>query len=178
MTILELLLSLSFLGVVAAMAAPNLSAFYQRQQIAAGQDNINQALSLARTTALSEVTPVQVCWNSTTSAKTVSGYSLAAGELGVFIDDLDGTFSSDEVLRQFDYVGGLFIDDNETDDCLRFDDQGRLETASIDNSTLIFGVCRKAGDTKDSQSIVLSQVGRAITRDNVSSGGTTTIDCS
>lgn len=164
-TILELMISLVTLGVLTAVAVPNLSGFYNRQKISSQAESIGTALSLARSTALSEATATKVCWNPGSSAKTVDGFVIAAGNLAVLL----GT--SGEAVANIPYSDRVFVDDDETDDCMEFDTQGRLDISSVSGTTLVFAVCRESGDTAASRSITVSQTGRALIQNNA------TMDC-
>lgn len=176
-TILELMISIGTLGVITAIAAPSLAEFYDRQKIASQAESIGSALSLARSTALSEALTTQVCWNKGSNVKTVAGYAIASGNMAVLVaNPVPG--GDAKAVADIAYSDSLFVDDDEADGCATFTTQGRLDTDTVGDLSLIFGVCRKSGDTEGSRSIIVTQTGRASVAKNVSAGGTATIDCS
>lgn len=175
-TILELMISLVTLGVITSLAAPNLADFYNRQKISGQAESISSALSLARSAALSEATVTKVCWNPGTTAILVDGYSVVAGNLAVLADpDGDGTATA---ISDIPYSDSLFVADDEGDNCAEFTTDGRLDTDTVSDNTLVFGICKKAGDTDRSRAVVVAQTGRASVTENVNGAGVATINCS
>ncbi len=170
-TVLEAMITVALISITASVAAPSLGEFYERQKLNVGAETINSALSLARSTALSDLSEVKTCWNKATALKTVDGVGILPGRMAVFKVD------PSVVVNDFAFSDSLFIDDNDGDDCVSFDTQGRLVLASISGGTLLFGICKEAGELVDSKVVTVKQTGRALTRPNVLSNGTSQINC-
>jgi type IV fimbrial biogenesis protein FimT len=177
-TIMELMLSMGVLAALIAIAAPNLSEFLQRQRVNSQAEAISSALSVARSQALSQLSDVTVCWNPSSSAVTRKGHSIAAGNIAVLMGDTSTNIAgSQDVIADFAYGEDLFIADDEADNCVVFNDQGRLDLGQVSGNTLVMGVCIRSGENADSRSIVVGNTGRAVTNKNIVSG-TPTINCS
>lgn len=177
-SIIELVIAVTLLAILIAVAAPSFSGFVQRQRVLSQTELISSALNTARSEALSQLQTVRVCWNPETAGAnaTPNGLSIAPGNLAVIRlnDPLDLT--DVELVQNIEYDPiNLFIDDND-DDCINFTPQGRLDlsTVSGSNTNFLFGVCLSDGDDSDSRSISVSSTGRALTQENE---GGTQIDC-
>lgn len=169
-TLIELMLAIGFLSILMLIAMPNLSQFVQRQKLSTHSEMINSTFSVARAEALNRLQDVRVCWNpkSESADMTVNGYAVRPGMMVVLVPI---TAATSDVIRDIEYdAEDVFVDDNQVDNCVTYDPQGRLERA------LVFGVCRHSGETEDSRSVSISPTGRPVSRDNVN-GGTATIDC-
>lgn len=173
-TLIELMLAIGLLSILMLIAMPNLSQFVQRQKLSTHSEMINSAFSVARAEALNRLQDVRVCWNprSESADATVNGYAIRPGMMVVLVPI---TAATSEVIRDVEYdADDVFVDDDEADNCVTYDSQGRLD--SFDGQSLVFGVCRWSGETQDSRSVSISPTGRPVSRDNVN-GGVATIDC-
>jgi type IV fimbrial biogenesis protein FimT len=165
-TLIELFLALLIVGVIATTAVPSFSGFVERQRLAAQAEAVSSTLSTARTEALTRLAVMEVCWNQTNAAITRNSFSIRPGQL-VIMTNVDPA----EVIRDIAFSdNGLFIDDNDSDDCVSFLPSGRFDSNSTDSGSLIFGICKESGETIDSKAVVMNATGRASTVDNYSTG--------
>lgn len=174
-TVVELMVGVAIVAILAAVAAPNLSQFITNQEIKAQSDEIGRTFAVARAESLSRLQDISVCWNPSDANVTQSGVVIAPNHMAVL--DPDGV--SAEIIRYVEYTGdGLFVVEDEADNCAIIDTQGRLDLSSVTGNTLVFGVCEATGVVKNSRSIVVSNTGRATVDKNVQTDGTNTINCS
>lgn len=170
-TILEAMVAVALISITASLAVPSLSEFYERQKINVGAETLNLALSLARSTALNDLSEVKVCWNKATASRTVDGVEILPGQMVVF------KVNPSVVVNDFAFSDAIFINDNDGDDCGSFDTQGRLDLASVVGGSLVFGVCKAAGKLEDAKVVTVQQTGRALTRPNLLSNGNNLVNC-
>jgi type IV fimbrial biogenesis protein FimT len=175
-TLLELLVSISVMVILMGVAAPSISRFLSKQRVATQVQVISSALSVARSEAINRSVNVFVCWNPTNANINVT---LDGTARTILVDELvvvaaGATAGTSELVRNVSYSpDNLFVADDEADNCLSFDPQGRL--ADFTTPSLIFGVCRASGDDSDSRSVTVTLAGRAAIEDNT---GGTQIACS
>ena len=166
-TIIELLLAVALMTVIVSLAAPGLGDFLDRRSVEAQSIEIADMFSSARARALSRGETVSVCWNNSSSAitETSPAVSIPSGEIIVV-----ATAESNKILFSLEYTGDdLFVDDNQsTVNCVDFDSYGRA------NTPVVFGVCRKSGDTTDMRSVSVGFMGRA----TIQEANTASLDCS
>jgi Tfp pilus assembly protein FimT len=168
-TIIELVVSVAFLGVITVLAAPSFAGFLERQRVATQSEVISTMLNTARSESVARLLNVDVCWNTGAAAVDVRGYSVGAGQIAVLVGNPAQSIRDVELSDD-----GLFIDDNDDNDCVTFLPSGRFDTVSASSGNLVFGVCKSNGDTVDSRGIVLNATGRPST---VNNDGAAVIDC-
>jgi len=168
-TVIELLLVISILGIVVSFAAPSFSDFLQRKKITTQAEIIAATFREARNEALTKLETIAVCWNKTAAPLTKNEHPIAPGHIAVMRppSGSGATKINVEVAKEVELLSnGLFVDDDETDDCVSFDPQGRLLISSVDGTELDFSVCQAVGETNNSLKITIRQTGRAYILDN------------
>ena len=175
-TIFELLIALTILAVLTAFAAPAFSEFVVKRNITSKSQIITSNLAVARAEALSQLRDVEVCWNSTNANITSDGITIEPGVMSIYSNAV-GAVPQIEIKR-FEYNSDrIAVFDNEADNCVTYDTQGRL--TGMDGTALVIGVCRLGGELLDSKAITVTLAGRAIYQENVdASDGSTRIGCS
>jgi prepilin-type N-terminal cleavage/methylation domain-containing protein len=161
-TLIELFITLLVLAVVVTLAVPPFADFLERQRLSAQAEAISSTLSTARAESMTRVEDIEVCWNQTNAAITRRSFVLRPGQMAILSLD-----SPAEVMRDIAFSDeGLFIDDNDANDCVTFSPSGRFDTTTATFGFLTFGICKESGDTTDSKGVVLNATGRASTADN------------
>ena len=169
---------MSVMAILMSVAAPSISQFMKKQRIATQVQVISSALSVARSEAINRSVNVFVCWNPTNSNLNVT---LDGTARTILVDEMivvaaGVTAGTSQLVRNVVYApDNLFVADNEIDNCMSFDPQGRL--ANITGASLILGVCKKTGNDKDSRSVTVAATGRARVDDNDSGSGDIQIAC-
>ncbi len=168
-TIIELFIAVAVLGVLAAIAAPNLSDFLQKRRIESNASDVANVFSSARNEAMSRLQNVTICWNSTAASVTRSGETVEPGGLIVISDGA--------VIRDIEYSKeNLLVKDDESDDCVSIDNQGRLDLSSVNAGVAVtFTVCSASNDNENAKSVSVGLAGRPKVFSNSS---TRTLDCS
>jgi type IV fimbrial biogenesis protein FimT len=167
LTLLEMLVTLSILGIMAFMAIPGLMDTFNRMAVNSAARSINTALSLARSEAVKRGRNVSVCPSS-------SGTDCAAGawESGwiVFVDangDADGATGSvdsgDEVIRVFSALADIDVSISPTANLLSYSNKGYGTLTAVTTFTL----CPTDGNDDNVRQVEISVSGRART---ISSG--------
>ena len=171
-TLLELMIVVAVLGVVMGVAAPNFSKFLRKQAVKADAQIAVKALGTARVQAMTiELASSLVCWNLSssdititdgTTSEVVSPNNLATSEGS--LTGLGPLISMTQLTQ-----GTVAVYDNDTDNCIGFDAQGRLTGAS----TIPFGFtyCRGSGETTDALRVEVSNSGRVSTKLNTNTTG-------
>jgi len=152
-TILEVMVTVSILAFVVALAVPNFSNLIVRQSINAQAATIASTMSAARTNAISAGGTARACWNSGTVTATIGGQTIPAGHM-IVVD------TAGDVIKQIQYRNdGYYSDVEPAGTCIDFDDQGR----SGAGGDILFGVCREEDNIADSKIVRVSRMGRART---------------
>jgi prepilin-type N-terminal cleavage/methylation domain-containing protein len=148
-TLLELIVTVALLGIISALAVPNLNQFLQNREMQGQAAAIADAVSSARAIALSRGTSIEVCWNNTNAVATFGDETISIDPKDMVIVDAS---IADGIARRFAYESNsLLVDDDlgvADDSCIVFDALGRS------NITPNFLVCRTQGD--DSRAITVS----------------------
>ena len=162
-TLLEMLITLSILGILAFMAVPSLMDTFNRLAVNTAARRINTALSLARSEAVKRGRNVSVCPSS--SGTDCAAGSWAAGWI-VFVDangDADGATGSvdsgDEVLRVFDALADIDVAVSPSTNLLSYSNKGYGTLTAVTTFTL----CPMDGDSGNARQVEISVSGRART---------------
>ncbi len=153
---LELIITMAVLGIITAIAGPNMSQFLERRNLSQQSTMIADAFSLARSTALTNGKQSTVCWN--TGGPLTSWAE--ANEIVVLEET--GTGITDPVVIQRVSLQTLLTDGyrinvarvGTTSECVFYDAQGRPQ------SGVTFGVCRVDGDINELRTVVIPNSGR------------------
>lgn len=176
-TIFELLIALAILGVLLAYGTPSFSELVAKRKLVSQSQVITSNLAVARTEALSQLRDVEVCWNATNADITVDGITIEPGVMSVYSNAIVADGIPQIEIKRFEYSGDrVAVFDNDTDNCVTYDTQGRL--TGSDAATLVMGVCRLDGNLDNSKAITVTFAGRAIYQENVNDDGSTRIGCS
>jgi len=170
-TLLEMLITLSILGILAVMAVPSLMDTVNRMAVTSASRSINTALSLARSEAVKRGRNVAIC-------PSASGTDCAAGSWSagwiVFVDangDANGASGSvdsgDEVIRVFTALADIDMSASPTTNLLSYDNKGFGNMSAVTTFTL----CPVDGNEANAKAVEISLSGRART---ISTG----VDCS
>lgn len=183
-TIIELMIAVAILAIVVVFGAPSFGDLIQRQTVNGETQKLVAAFKIARIEALSRARTIEVYWNATAAnitpyvnAVVVPGNIMVVDPASLTPDT--GAAPGVEVIHNATYIHPrLFIEDNETNDAIIFDVQGRPTVASLNLSAgdteLIIGVCKADGDSSDSQTVQVFPIGRIVTVGNDGGGE---IDC-
>ncbi|MEO0368454.1 MAG: GspH/FimT family pseudopilin, partial [Pseudomonadota bacterium] len=157
-TLLELMITVALLGVIAALAAPEFGDFIRARQVDARASVIAGAFSQARSEAITRLQDIEICWNDGNNAQTTNGFRIESGEMAVMAGE-------EELIQIFEYeMHDLHINDDDNDECVEYDSQGRL--SGFDGVSMRFSVCRERGKLEDSIGITITRTGRPIASDN------------
>lgn len=98
-TLIELMVTISVLGILLAIAAPNMQSFIIRNRLVAVNNDLMTAINLARSEATKRATDVSICKSS--SPWTSCGGTWSNGWI-VFVDtDTIGDATGDTILRKY-----------------------------------------------------------------------------
>ncbi|MFT4635541.1 MAG: prepilin-type N-terminal cleavage/methylation domain-containing protein [Arenicella sp.] len=168
-TLIELMLAVSVLAVVAASAAPSFKQFIERQSVRTQANNIQRALSSARSEALTQAAEVDICWNFETTAwafpadTDIADIDGVAGAQVIAPNSIAIAINSDQDrlidIIQIDDRTTLTSGDGNTRDCTAFSAQGFLAGG-------IAVTFNSSDDSGDNQlNIALTTSGRSVTRE-------------
>ncbi|MDQ7972016.1 MAG: GspH/FimT family pseudopilin [Rhodocyclaceae bacterium] len=114
LTAIELMVTLSILGILIAIAAPSMTRFVAQWRVSNAVNSFTGALRIARTEAIARSRPVVLCRvasNTSTSCQTTIGTNGLASGWIVFVDmDGNATFSTaggDELLLRQEALSGI-----------------------------------------------------------------------
>ena len=162
-TLLEMLITLSILGILAAMSVPSLMDTVERMAVTSAARSINTALGLARSEAVKRGRNVSIC--PSTSGTDCSAGNWASGWI-VFIDangDADGATGSvdsgDEVLRVFTALGDLTMTASPTTNLLSYNNKGFGNLSAM----VTFTLCPVDKTAANAKAVEISLSGRART---------------
>ena len=172
-TLIEALVTVAVLTVIVGLAAPSFSSFLDRQNIRAANQFGMKALTTARTQAmLVDAASSYLCWNLSngviTVADTDTSYNLEPGQL-IVVEGVAGDFNEVITLGEIS-TGSNVVFDNDADNCIGFDAQGRLTDSS---NPAVFGMtfCRKNNDPEDARRIEVNAAGRVTMKLNTDTTG-------
>lgn len=173
-TLMELMITLLVLGIIVAVALPSYAEFTRRQGIKTTAQTLVKALTNARVEAItSDQSSSSVCWNMTAAAialpGTTSGQTIGASEIVVARGTLAAVTDIVSAKQMASTQQGVIISDNDADNCITFDAQGRLGGAG--GGTFGFLICRAAGDNIDSLRVEVSNSGRVVLKLNTNTTG-------
>lgn len=147
-TIIELMITVAMVAVISAFASPSLIEFLERREVTQQASVIQDAFSLARSTALSSGGAADVCWN-------IDGVGSANATLDsiVVIDTSNAnTVIKTSAIQPPNYKTEVT---NVAGGCVTYTAQGRASGA-VD-----FGVCRIEGNLDNLLTIRVAANGRA-----------------
>lgn len=169
-TILEMMIAVAVLGLIVSFAAPSFNEFSAKQAIKSDIQRFSRLLTTARSLALTANDAAStVCWNGTNADASILGVPVSANTIAVYSGERPalGTLGTLEATQSL-VAGQSSYQSSETDGCIAFDSQGRLNDAS---GALWFLVCRESGDNVGSERIEVGATGRVIVRPNSSTRG-------
>ncbi len=160
---MELIISMTIVAIVMTVAAPSLSQFIQNRQLTQQTSSVVNALSTARSIALSKAAATTMCWNPSNADLTLpspdEAINLVSGGLAV-IDPSEATTAA-RVKNQTSFLNDGY---NSISDfgaaaagvaqCVTFDSQGRSATSGN------FVICKDGEPEADSITIRLNNNGR------------------
>jgi prepilin-type N-terminal cleavage/methylation domain-containing protein len=142
-TLAELMIVVAIVGILAAVALPSLSRFMQKKAVEAEVNKIASVFKTARSEALAQATNVSVNWSGVT------------GQIRATL------VNTNEMLLSEDFTTSVArLLDNDADDTIQFNGQGRS------NQAVQFAVCGRSGDLPTSFVINLVLTGRVSIVDN------------
>jgi len=178
-TIAELIITMAILALVVAFAAPQFSDFLKRQRVKARSDVLNQVVSEARSNAITNLVNVTMCWNFDDEEHQVGGQTVPGNSIFTFVpaSASDDDQQLDLAIREFGEAETL-MQDNDDDDCIAFDTQGRLDASSISAGLMQFGVCQDSdGEFDGAVVITVSNTGRSVTSKHAGASVGAGLDC-
>jgi type IV fimbrial biogenesis protein FimT len=162
-TLLEMLITLSILGILASLAVPSLMDTFNRMAVASAGRSINTALGLARSEAVKRGRNVSICPSS--SGTDCAAGSWAAGWI-VFVDangDANGAAGSvdngDEVIRVFAALADIAVTISPSTNLLSYSNKGYGTLTAVTT----FKLCPVDGDSDNARQVEISVSGRART---------------
>ena len=186
-SMIELLITMSILVVLLAIAAPGFQEMIKRDRVASSSNQILTAINYARTQAITQNTRVTICpsndvescisnptasdWNSQWIVFTDSGTSNGNGTVGT-VDTIDASDLSDpanwqeEILRVYDALPNqdyIYADD-AIKSYISFIGDGSPRDGDyieINSTKSKFAYCPQKQATPDARIITISRAGRA-----------------
>lgn len=178
-TLIEALVTVALIGVIVILAAPSFADFLQRQSVRADNQFALKAFNMARTQAMIiEEGATVVCWNNsgvnTAMSDGTTTFTLSPGELMV----VEGTPAAfDDIITTGQVAADAnVVFDNDADNCVGFDSQGRLAGSSALTFGMVF--CKDAGDTEDAMRLEIIAGGRVAIKLNSDTTGLGSQSCS
>lgn len=180
-TLLELLVAMAMLAILAGIAAPSFSDYIATNGIFSHRQDINAAVTTARTEALNRNKTVTICPSADAAA---CGGTWADGWI-VFLDDGEGSGNArdgalngtEEVINAFEYNGSnkISVVDADTTNAisyLSFNEQGRPAIDGVQTSRrVLITVCDRDDTASLARGLLLVGTGRLIrTRDTDNDG--------
>ena len=178
---MELMITVALLSIILAISVPLYGEFTRKQGVRVSAQVLLKALTSARIEAItSDQSSALVCWNNGAADINVPGTStaqvIAPGEIVVAQGDLAATTNVTSAQQLLSAQQSIVLMDNDDDDCITFDAQGRLGD-STDASVFGFLICRQAAGSDqalaniDSQRVEVSASGRAVVKLNTDTTG-------
>jgi len=174
-TLIEVMLTIAVLSIIVAVAIPNYADFTRKQNISISSKVLNKAFTTARVEAItSDQSSAVVCWNLGGAVIDFPGgvagtQVIAPGSIAVARGTLAGITTIESSNQILTSQQSLTITDNDNDDCVTFDAQGRLGNSNV--SPLGFLICREAGDAIDSLRVEVANSGRSLVKLNTNTTG-------
>ena len=151
-SILELLIVVAIVGIVMAIAVPNMRTFVQNERMTSFTNTLLSDMMLARSKAVERNQPVIICSSNNEANCTVTDY-----QDGWIDDDNDGAVTAaDEIIKiQQAVTGELFFNlDDPALTIVIYDNRGFTP-----NSRGTFSICDERGEDH-ARSLTLSPTGR------------------
>ncbi|MGO3055711.1 MULTISPECIES: GspH/FimT family pseudopilin [Halomonas] len=152
-TLIELLVVLVLVGAVAVWGVPRFQSLGERTAVTSEVNRLQSALSLARSTAITQQGDITLCPASTNHRICLSDWS---GELMIVNGDKTRDISQDEIVRLFPPTSGVDVSKNG---------HARIKYTSLGHATgfnSTFSICpRHAAGRTQGADLVLSVLGRA-----------------
>jgi len=176
-SVIELMVTVSILAVLVAVASPSLSNLVEKRRVSAQSGIISSAFSVARSEALSQLRNISVCWNNEGANITNDGVSIAPRSMVVYLPSVDAVTEingdGDEVelspeipsrvIKNIEYAGPqIVVVDNVDNNCVTYDTQGRV----ITTGAIVMGVCKDENDSSDSEAVTITLAGRSLVQSN------------
>lgn len=159
-TLLELLVTLAILGVVAGLAAPNLSELVRKNALTSQANYFSSAVSLARSEAIKRNGRVLICKGDGGACNTNANWE--DGWIVFHDADNDQVVDTGEAVRIFDpLTSGYTLDTSSAIQSIAFGADGMATQAgALAFSGVDFSLCSPAQDTNKARSMSINATGR------------------
>ena len=158
-TLMELMVTLSVIGVLTALAMPNTGEYVDDAQVRSASNDLISALQISRAEAVGRNSTTTLCKKNEDSNACVTDGGWEQGWL-IFVDaDRDATLDSgEEVIQVHDNITGNVVINgtSQVADAITFRANGRTNISST--QTLM--VCDERGYGSDARGVVISILGR------------------
>lgn len=162
-TLIELMITISVLGILLAIASPNLQSFITRNRLVAVNNELLTAINFARSEALKRASDVSLCKSS--SPWTGCGGSWSNGWI-VFVDKgTIGDSTGDSILRKYQGIPNGYTLNATTN----FTNYVRYKRDGSANNIGTFVVCYNSDETK-ARGITLTKLRPRVARDTDNDG--------
>ena len=152
-TLIELIITLTILAILVALAVPALSGYSRAQTMRTSAQTAVKSLTAARVEAtISNIAAATACWNTTNSDITFPGtgvaQTIAPGEMMVRQGNAASLGEVISVTPLLSSTGAATFSDDDADNCIEFDAQGRVNPVGA-TIGLLFCPPSSAGSAAD-----------------------------